>query len=89
MDVTALRKSEGDQIPEDDQVSIRHSEILYDSDEEPPSLPRRGSTTVSYRSTTSNERHNESRSKVKRFRPKGRLFCCMAMNVAKKHRPTP
>ena len=78
LDVNAIRKSDGD------------SDVIYDSDEEPPSPPRRSSPTLSYRSNRSKEREqNENRPKAKRVRPKGKLFCCMAMNAAKKHRPTP
>ena len=80
LDVTALAEANGDI---DSQKSLA---IIYDSDEEPASLPRRGSVTVSYSSTSGREGKNNGVVAKKR---KSQLFCCMARNISKRHLPTP
>lgn len=60
--------------------------IIYDSDEEPSSLPRRASVSLTYSSTRSREGNQNNDGRIKR---KTGLFCCVARKISKKHLPTP
>jgi hypothetical protein len=81
LDVTGLAETIGEiGCPTRINCSRKSLPVIYDSDEEPPSLPG------SYDSTKSTERENNVKRKTK---PKTGLFCCMVNNMAKKHLPTP
>ena len=71
MDATALNNPFDTETDHADQVSVTHSEVIYDSDEEKPaSSPRRDSIT----SKASKKGHNETEPKVKNVIPKGKSF---------------
>ena len=87
LDANALTEANGELSFQERRNSSQKSvSIIYDSDEALPSLPRRGSTTISYSSTRS--RGGKTNGKVTKKRKSG-LFCCMAKNISKRHLPTP
>ena len=70
LDATALNNPFDPETDHADQVSVTHSEVIYDSDEEPANSPRRDSIT----SKASKKGHNETEPKVKNMIPKGKSF---------------
>lgn len=85
LDVTALTEATGElSFQERTNPSEKSISVIYDSDEAPPSPPRRGS--LSYSSSRSREGKKNANAKNKR---KSGLFCCMVRNVSKRHLPTP
>ena len=67
-------------------LSEKSVPVVYDSDEGPPSIQGPDSPTLSY---SSSKKDNDRSQNGKRKKQSSGLFCCMAKNVGKKHRPTP
>ena len=67
MDATALNNPFDPETDHVDQVSVSNSEVIYDSDEDPPRSTRRASIA-------SKEGHNETEPKVKTVKPIGKSF---------------
>ena len=87
--MTALGISNREQVSEGVKASITHSENLCDNYEKLQNSPRNRLTTDSSRSIANNEKHIEGQTRAKHNISKGKFLCCIATNVAKKHRPTP
>ena len=67
-------------------LSEKSVPVVYDSDEGPSSLQMQDSPTLSY---SSSKKDTDRTHNGKRKKQSSGLFCCMAKNVGKKHRPTP
>ena len=67
LDATALNNPFDSETDHADQVSVTHSDVIYDSDEEPPDKsPRRDSIT--------SKASKKTDPKVKNIIPKGKSF---------------